>query len=117
MMIQLLFFTEEVRKMNEKNNNEKLSINLQLSLNESMDSNYNARKNFGYTALSKIYHELGIDKFIRNRQRHSNEKYDANAIMKLLVFSRLLYPASKKKTYENKDMFFEKFDFSLDDIL
>nr|WP_231968775.1 IS1634 family transposase [Thermoanaerobacterium sp. RBIITD] len=36
--------------------------------------------------------------------------------MKLLVFSRLLYPASKKKTYENKDIFFEKFDFSLDDV-
>jgi transposase len=36
--------------------------------------------------------------------------------MKLLVFSRLLYPASKKKTYENRHTFFEKFDFSLDDI-
>jgi hypothetical protein len=34
--------------------------------------------------------------------------------MKLLVFTRLLYPASKKKTYENKDIFFEKFDFSFD---
>ncbi|SFE79378.1 Transposase DDE domain-containing protein [Thermoanaerobacter thermohydrosulfuricus] len=112
----IAFFTEEVRKMNEKNSDEKLLINLKISLNESMDFNYNARKNFGYAALSKIYHELGIDKFIRNRQRHSNEKYDANAIMKLLVFSRLLYPASKKKTYENKDMFFEKVDFSLDDI-
>lgn len=112
----IAFFTEEVRKMNEKNSDEKLLINLKISLNESMDSNYNARKNFGYVALSKIYHELGIDKFIRNRQRHSKEKYDANAIMKLLVFSRLLYPASKKKTYENKDMFFEKVDFSLDDI-
>lgn len=59
----IAFFTEEVRKMNEKNNNEKLPINLQISLNESMDSNYNARKNFGYVVLSKIYHELGIDKF------------------------------------------------------
>jgi transposase len=36
--------------------------------------------------------------------------------MKLLVYSRLLYPAFKKKTYENKDTFFEKFNFSLDDI-
>jgi transposase len=112
----IAFFTEEVRKMNEKNNSEKLPVNLQISLDESMDSNYNARKNFGYAALSKIYHELKIDTFLRNRQRHSKEEYDANAIMKLLVFSRLLYPASKKKTYENRDIFFEKFDFSLDDI-
>ena len=74
------------------------------------------RKNFGYAALSKIYHELQIDTFLKNRQRHSNEEYDANAIMKLLVYSRLLYPASKKRTYEDRDAFFEKFDFSLDDL-
>lgn len=36
--------------------------------------------------------------------------------MKLLVFSRLLYPASKKKTYENKGRFFERSNFSLDDV-
>src|SRR5690606_33464489 len=74
------------------------------------------RRNFGYAALSHIYHELEIDKFLINRQRHSKEENDANSIMKLLVFSRLLYPASKKKTYENKDRFFEKANFSLDDV-
>jgi transposase len=36
--------------------------------------------------------------------------------MKLLVFARLLYPSSKRKTYQNKDVFFEKTDFSLDDM-
>lgn len=112
----IAFFTEEVRKMNEKNNNEKLSVNLQIALDESMAHNYDVRKNFGYAALSKIYHELQIDTFLKNRQRHSKEEYDANAIMKLLAFSRLIYPASKKKTYENRHTFFEKFDFSLDDI-
>ncbi len=34
----------------------------------------------------------------------------------MLVFSRLLYPSSKKTTYENKDVFFEKTNFSLDDL-
>ena len=36
--------------------------------------------------------------------------------MKLLVFSRILYPTSKNETYNNKDTFFEKFDFSLKDL-
>ncbi|MDI3476775.1 MAG: hypothetical protein PWQ59_300, partial [Thermoanaerobacterium sp.] len=87
---------------NEKNNEKKLPVNLQFALDESMDLNYNARKNFGYAALSKIYHELEIDKFLRNRQRHSNEEYDANAIMKLLVFSRLLYPLLRKRLLKTK---------------
>ena len=110
------FFTEEVRKMNEEKVRENPTVTLTISLNESMDTNYNARKNFGYAALSKIYHELEIDSFLKNRQRYAKEDYDANAIMKLLVFTRLLYPASKKKTFENKELFFEKTDFSLDDI-
>ncbi len=36
--------------------------------------------------------------------------------MKLLIFSRILAPASKKKTYEEKDRYFENTNFSLDDI-
>jgi len=36
--------------------------------------------------------------------------------MKLLVFSRLLNPASKKKTFESRDKYFEKTNFSLDDV-
>lgn len=74
------------------------------------------RRNFGYAALSRIYHELGIHTFLTNRQRHSKESYNANAVMKLLVYSRLLFPASKKASFDRKEQFFEKFDFSLDDL-
>lgn len=74
------------------------------------------RKNFGYAALSQIYHGLDIHKFLINRQRHSKEEYDANAIMKLLVYSRLLYPSSIKAAFENRERFFEKSNYSLDDV-
>ncbi len=74
------------------------------------------RKNFGYAALSKIYHELGIHTFLINRQRHSKEQYDANTVMKMLVYSRLLFPASKKSSYDSRHRFFEKTDYSLDDV-
>lgn len=76
----------------------------------------NLRKNFGYAAFSKIYHELRLDTFFNNRQRHTKESYDANTIMKMLVYSRLLAPASKKASYDNRDQFFEKTDYSLDDV-
>ena len=74
------------------------------------------RKNFGYAALSQIYHELGLHTFLTNRQRHSKEQYDANTIMKMLVYSRLLFPASKKSSYDDREHFFEKTDYSLDDV-
>ena len=112
----IAFFEEQVKKMNIEKSIKNAPVTLSFSPNEKIISNSTNRKNFGYAALSKIYHELEIDTFLKNKQRYNKEEYDANSIMKLLVFSRLLYPASKKKTYENRDTFFEKFDFSLDDI-
>jgi len=85
-------------------------------MNEELKKNTSTKKNFGYAAISKIYHELEINKFLVNRQRHLNIDYSLNNIMKLMVFSRLLNPCSKKKTFENKDLFFEHSDFSIDDI-
>lgn len=81
-----------------------------------LTSDTGLRKNFGYAALSQIYHELDIHKFLINRQRHSKEEYDANSIMKLLVYSRLLYPSSIKSAFENRERFFEKSNYSLDDV-
>ena len=110
------FFNSEAKRLDEQRLAENASLTFTLPKSELIPTNSVNRKNFGYAALSKIYHELKIDTFLKNRQRHSKEEYDANAIMKLQVFSRLLYPASKKKNYENRHNFFEKFDFSLDDV-
>lgn len=112
----IAFFEAKVQQMNDQQAAEKFDVTFRIRNDERIQKDTTNRKNFGYAALSKIYHALEIDSFLKNRQRHSKEEYDANSIMKLLVFSRLLYPASKKKTYENKNMLFEKMDFSLDDV-
>ena len=110
------FFTEEARKMDEQRLEEIAPLTFSFQKNTHIPKNSVNRRNFGYVALSKIYHELGIHTFFTNRQRHSNEKYDADTIMKMLVFSRLLAPASKKKSFEDRTRFFEKEDYSLDDV-
>lgn len=74
------------------------------------------RKNIGYAAISCIYHQLEIDYFLNNRRRYTNAKFNHNAIFKLLVFDRILFPSSKRGAWYHKDRFFEKMDFSLDDI-
>lgn len=112
----IAFFEAKVKQMNDQQAADKFDVTFRIRNDERIQKDTTNRKNFGYAALSKIYHELEIDSFLKNRQRHSKEEYDANSIMKLLVFSRLLYPASKKKTCENKEVFFEKMDFSLDDV-
>lgn len=76
--------------------------------NGSIQQNSNYVKNFGYSILSSIYHELAIDKFLISRQRNSKEKFNANTIMKMLVYSRLLTPASKKILLKTKPCFLRR---------
>ena len=73
-------------------------------------------KNLGYVILKKIYNELAITSVLIKKQSSLNIKYSLDDIMKLLIFSRILYPSSKNETYNSKDVFFEKFDFSLKDL-
>ncbi|MFA6611428.1 MAG: IS1634 family transposase [Bacilli bacterium] len=73
--------------------------------------------NYGYFFLDSIYESLKLPMFISNNTRKYNIKYNPNQIMKLLVYSRILKPDSKKATFEDKDRFFNMdFNFSLDDL-
>lgn len=74
------------------------------------------RKSLGAAVLSYIYHELEIDSFMNNKRRYTKSEYNHNAIFKLLIYSRMLFPSSKREAYFNKDRFFEKMDFSLTNI-
>lgn len=109
-------FQKRVELLNQQKKERQAPINFTFYDSDRLCIGDNLRKNFGYAAFSKIYHELGLDTFFHNKQRHSKESYDANTIIKMLVYSRLLAPASKKASYDNRDQFFEKTDYSLDDV-
>ena len=109
-------FTEVARQMTAEYKEQTKPVHIEFYLKQPMEKNYDECKNFGYAALSKIYHELDIKSFLGNRQRSVKTDFNLNSIFRLLVFSRLLYPASKKHTYENRNRFFERSDFSLDDV-
>lgn len=76
----------------------------------------NIQKNLGYSILKIIYNELGINDFLNSKQREIKTIFKLNDIFSLLIFSRILYPDSKKGTYENKNIYFDKFDFSEKDM-
>ena len=73
-------------------------------------------KNLGYVVLKKIYQELGITKLLQDEQKKTKIKYNIDDILSMLTFMRILKPASKKDNYENMNILFENYDFSLDDV-
>ena len=109
-------FREVVEDMNKKAALENQPVTINLNPKETLIENQSNRKNIGYAALSKLYHELGLHTFFSNKSRSFKSQFNTNNIMKLLVYSRILAPASKKKTYEEKDNYFENTNFSLDDV-
>jgi transposase len=108
-------FQEMARRMTEEETAKKI-LTLTINMHEALPEDTDGRKNFGYAAILKIYHELGLHRFFNNRARHENFKFNTNSIMMLLVVSRLLSPGSKKKAFEEKGRYFERFNFSLADV-
>lgn len=74
------------------------------------------QKNLGYIIIKKLYQELGINSFLNVKQKKLKIDYKLNEIFSLLIFSRILYPASKKETFEKKEIYFDNFNFSEDDM-
>ncbi len=105
-------FTELAKQKKNEEINELVIKNL----NSKTISSEKNIKNLGYVILKDIYHELGIDSFFKSKQSSLKCNYDLNSIFSLLVYSRILNPSSKKSTYENKDTYFETFDFSEKDM-
>jgi hypothetical protein len=108
-------FKDVAKKMKEEEKAGK-NISISIDMNEELPEHAAGARNFGYVLLMKIYHMLGIDKFLKSRSQHENFAYNVNAIMLLLTVSRILNPGSIKRAYENKGRYFERFDFTDDDI-
>ena len=91
-------------------------IVVRINMDERIELGSTNRKNYGHVVFSKIYHELEIDRFLKNARRHQNFEFNTDSIMRLLTFSRLLYPGSKRAAELGRERFFDNFRFSIDDI-
>jgi len=109
-------FKQVIKEMNEKEKYNNLPAIISIDKSTLLDSAAGRRKNFGYAVLSKVYHELDMKVFFTNHSRDLKTEFNVNNIMKTEIFSRILFPGSKKKTYENRDIFFENTDYDLVDV-
>jgi transposase len=108
-------FGDIARKMTEEEKKSK-KVTLTLDTDEELPEEAEGAKNFGYIIPLKIYHELGLHKFLKSKAQGRDFEFNTNSIMILLAISRILSPGSKKKTFEEKTRYFERFDFTLDDL-
>lgn len=72
--------------------------------------------NVGYAYLKHIFQKLGIADTLKKKQNLLNIEYSLSKTCELLTYSRIINPGSIKYTYEHKNIFFEPFDLSLNDL-
>ncbi len=63
--------------------------------------------NVGYLFLKDIYYSLKLDKIINSISKKYKFEFSLNEVLSCLVFSRIIYPSSKLKTYELSKNFIE----------
>lgn len=90
---------------------------LTIDMNSRMDTHEDNSLNVGYGIFKQLYRELELDKFWNWKTRGLSIQFSMDQVFRLLTFSRALFPASKKATYEQRGIYFEPMDgFSLDDV-
>ena len=72
--------------------------------------------NVGYLFLEDIYYSLKIDKIVDTIVKKYKFKFDLNEVLAYLVFSRIIYPSSKLKTFELSQNFIETPKYNLENL-
>ena len=92
-----------------KSKNSKTAV-VPIGMEETLEIGDDDVKNVGYIVLKDLYKQLELDKFWKNILADTSIKYDLEGMFRLLVFFRILYPGSKKETFEGREIYFEKMD-------
>lgn len=105
-----------VEGLNRKQYEEQQSILVSLSPNKIVGKDEQLAFNCGYLFLQKIYYSLRLDKICQSIAEKSQAQYNLNAILSRLVYTRILYPASKRGSLKAAKDFYEQPSFELQDV-
>ena len=94
-----------------KNETVIIEKNNQKQIGKDVKSTYD----IGYLFLNAIYNDLDIKGICDEIQSKYKFKFDLNEVLSYLVFARIIYPASKSKTFELCQSFIKPPTFKLHD--
>jgi len=107
---------EYVAELTRKEKEQEREVLIKYSPKKSIEKNEQRSYNGGYLFLQKIYYELKLDKICKTIKSKYNFEYDLNSIVSRLLYSRIIYPASKHATNQLSERFIEAPKFELHHI-
>lgn len=107
---------EYVNELNRKEYDEQKSVIVSYSPTKLLKKGEQKAYNCGYLFLQDIYYSLGLHKICNTISSRYLFEYDLNDILSKLIYTRILYPSSKKASNKKAKLFLEQPSFELHDI-
>ena len=105
-----------VEELNRKEKQEKREVLVKYSPAKQIAKEEQRSFNGGYLFLQKMYHDLGLHKICKDISSRHKFTFNLNSILSRLIYSRIIFPASKFATCELSKKFIEQPDFELQHI-
>ena len=112
----LEWLKDYVDDLNRKLKEENLPVIIKKDPSKIIEKNLQSSFNVGYLFLQDIYYKLGIDNICKDISDKHQFKFDLNDILSKLIYSRVIFPASKLKTLELSKKFLEQPNFDYQHI-
>ena len=112
----LLWLKNYVQELNIKEKENKIPVLIKKDPSKVIEKNVQSSFNVGYLFLQNIYYKLKLDKICNKITEQHQFKFDLNDILSKLIYSRIIFPASKLKTLELSKKFLEQPNFEYQHI-
>lgn len=118
----LEYAKNQVKKYNNSLLEEKVSYSIDINFEEKVspsveNTSKSLSSNIGYFYLQHFYSKLKIKDLLNDISKDRKFNFNLNDITRFLVFDRILYPKSKLATVNNLNFYYEKPEFSHQNVL
>ena len=105
-----------VAELTRKEKEEKREVMVRYSPAKQIEKDEQKSFNGGYLFLQQIYHQLGLSKISKVISDKYKFTYNLDSVLSRLVYSRIIFPASKLATFEQSKLFMEHPEFELQHV-
>lgn len=98
---------EYIRKLNEQEKEEKREVIVRFKQSKHLTKDKQQHFYGGYLFLQSLYNQLGFPKICQDIASRYKFTYDLNSVLSRLIYTRILFPSSKKSSFEFAKNFLE----------
>lgn len=107
---------ERAKFLTEQEKKQERDILVKFSPHKQIIPNHQVSYNGGYLFLQQIYYQLGLDKICDMISTRHKFEFDLNTILSQLIYSRILFPGSKRQACVTSQQYLETKSLNLHDV-